>query len=441
MNLAEIVRTAVGNTFRSRLRTTLTVLAIFVGAFTLTLTNGIGTGIRNYINDQTSSLGGDDLITVMKASLSDEGGFGPASEGPTAYDPDKAMLSRGPGFTFEALTDADIVTITGVPGILEAEPLLIVVPDYIRYDDGTAYELPVNPAPPELSVDLVAGQYFAARDTFAGAAEGSVAGELYLPVSFVEPLGFTSPAAAVGAEVAIGASDAFGGKHEVLARVAGVQQASLFGDSALLSHDLRRALFSAQTTGLPAAVTGVYQSATARFAAGASTAQIEAIKQALTEEGLTGVTMADQLGSFQTVLDAIIGVLNAFAIIALVAAGFGIINTLLMSVQERTREIGLMKAMGLGAGKIFALFSAEAVFIGFLGSAIGSVVAIVLGSIVSDVLANGLFSDLPGLRILSFDWLSVVGVVVLVMAIAFLAGTLPARSAARLDPIDALRYE
>jgi putative ABC transport system permease protein len=441
MNLAEIIRTAIGNTFRSRLRTTLTVLAIFVGAFTLTLTNGIGTGIRNYISSQTSSLGGDDLITVVKASLREGGGFGASSEGPTEYDPDKTMLTGGPGFSFEALTSADIAAIESIPGIIEAEPLRIVAPDYVQFRDGPRYELPVNPAPPELSVDLVAGSYFAARGTYSDAGVGEPAGELYLPVAFVEPLGFASPAEATGNEVTIGITDAFGAQHELTARVAGVQQASLFGDSALLSHDLSQALFSAQTTGLPDAVTGVYQSATARFALGASAAQLDAIKEALAAEGLSGMTMADQLGSFQTVLDAIIGVLNAFAMIALVAAGFGIINTLLMSVQERTREIGLMKAMGLGAGKIFVLFSAEAVFIGFLGSAIGSVVAIALGSVISNVLANGLLSDLQGLRILSFDWVSVVGVIVLVMLIAFLAGTLPARSAARLDPIDALRYE
>jgi len=441
VNLAEIVVTAIGNTFRSKLRTTLTVLAIFVGAFTLTLTNGIGTGIRNYIASQTSSLGGDDLIRVLKASLMAEGGFGPSSEGPSEYDPAKTMLSSGPGFSFEALTDADMVTIKAIPGILDAEPLRIVAPDYIQYGEGTRYELEINPAPPELSVDLVAGAYFAPRGTFGDASTGEPAGELYLPVKYVEPLGYPSPEAAVGSEVVIGVSDAFGNQHEVRASIAGVQQASLFGDSALLSRDLSEALFSAQTTGLPAAVTDVYQSATARFAAGASAAQVDAIKEALAAEGLVGMTIADQLGSFQTVLDAIIGVLNAFAVIALVAAGFGIINTLLMSVQERTREIGLMKAMGLGAGKIFGLFSAEAVFIGFLGSAIGSLVAIALGSVISNVLANGFLSDLQGLRILSFDWVSVVGVILLVMAIAFLAGTLPARSAARLDPIDALRYE
>lgn len=437
MKLGEIVATAIGNTFRSRLRTTLTVLAIFVGAFTLTLTNGIGTGVRNYMNSQTSSLGGEDLMTVMKASMMDDGGFGASDSGPVEYDPDKTLLSAGPGFAFEAITDTDIAVIEAIPGVIEAQPLRIVAPDYVQFGDGPRYELQVNPSPPELSVDLVAGQYFAA----ALPADDDVAGGLYLPVSYVEPLGFASPADAVGSVVTIAVTDAFGAQHEVNARVTGVQQASLFGDSALFSHELSEALFAAQTTGLPAAVTGVYQSATARFAPGTTPAQVDAMKAALTEEGLAGMTLADQLGTFQTVLDAIVGVLNGFAVIALVAAGFGIINTLLMSVQERTREIGLMKAMGMGAGKIFGLFSAEAVFIGFLGSAIGAVVAIVLGSVISNVLANTVFSDLQGLRILAFDWVSVVGVVLLVMVIAFLAGTLPARRAARLDPIDALRYE
>ena len=85
-------------------------------------------------------------------------------------------------------------------------------------------------------------------------------------------------------------------------------------------------------------------------------------------------------GMFKTVIDGIVLVLNAFAIIALLAASFGIVNTLLMSVQERTREIGLMKAMGMGSGKVFGLFSLEAAFIGFLGSAIGVGVAMLAGT-------------------------------------------------------------
>jgi putative ABC transport system permease protein len=134
-------------------------------------------------------------------------------------------------------------------------------------------------------------------------------------------------------------------------------------------------------------------------------------------------------------------VLNAFAVIALVAAGFGIVNTLLMSVQERTREIGLMKAMGMGGGRIYALFSAEAVFIGFLGSLIGAAAAIGVGTAANGLLGASFLADLEGLQVLRFEVLPVATIVAIVMGIAFLAGTLPARRAARQNPIDALRYE
>jgi putative ABC transport system permease protein len=166
-----------------------------------------------------------------------------------------------------------------------------------------------------------------------------------------------------------------------------------------------------------------------------------AIKAALTDAGYDGMTFQDQLGIVTSVINAIIGVLNAFGVIALIAAGFGIINTLLMSVQERTREIGLMKSMGMSRGRLFALFSSEAIFIGLLGSALGAVAAIALGTVISTVIASGPLAALAGLRIIAFDPAAVTIVVLLVMTLSFLAGTLPAARAARLDPIDALRYE
>jgi putative ABC transport system permease protein len=100
-----------------------------------------------------------------------------------------------------------------------------------------------------------------------------------------------------------------------------------------------------------------------------------------------------------------------------------------------------MKAMGMGGGRIYALFSLEAIFIGFLGSAIGALVAIVLGSVASRILSRRLLADLPGLHLLQFAPASIATIILVVMGIAFLAGTLPARRASRQNPIDALRYE
>jgi putative ABC transport system permease protein len=100
-----------------------------------------------------------------------------------------------------------------------------------------------------------------------------------------------------------------------------------------------------------------------------------------------------------------------------------------------------MKAMGMSGGKVYTLFSLEAIFIGFLGSAIGAGVAVGLGSALSAVLSQGFLSGLPGLNILLFEPLSVAFVIGLVMLIAFLSGTLPAQRAARQNPIESLRYE
>jgi putative ABC transport system permease protein len=168
---------------------------------------------------------------------------------------------------------------------------------------------------------------------------------------------------------------------------------------------------------------------------------VSGVKSELADADLAGQTVEDQLGVVQTIITGIIGVLSAFAVVALIAASFGIVNTLLMSVQERTREIGLMKAMGMSNGRVFGLFSLEAVVIGFLGAALGALAAIGVGSAISTAASSTVLADLPGLTVLLFEPATVITVIVVIMLVAFLSGVLPARRAARQDPIDSLRYE
>lgn len=432
MKLGDVLATAIANTFRSKLRTTLTVIAIFIGAFTLTLTSAVGTGISDYIRTQVASIGASDTMTVTKTAEASSA----AGSGPKRYDPDAAQSASpggpgggGPGAT--ALTDKDVTAIEGVAGITSVTKNETVSPSWISHADAGRWQLSLSSIP-QTKADLAAG---------AQLDDSASAQQILLPTSYLHDLGLGSSRDAVGQTVTIGIRDYAGMMQTATATVVGVQNATLFGSSAAANTALRSELIGLQRTGTPSTIAPSYGSVTANYDPHATPPQIDQIKQRLKDAGYTGQTIDDQLGSVLTVINGIVGVLDAFAVITLIAAGFGIVNTLLMSVQERTREIGLMKAMGMRSGRVFALFSAEAVFIGFLGSAIGAVVAIVLGTLLSDGLSRGLLSNLPGLHILQFAPSSIATIVIVVMAISFLAGTLPARRAARQNPIDALRYE
>ncbi|WP_427169885.1 ABC transporter permease [Arthrobacter sp. 92] len=428
MKPLETLKTAISNSFRSKLRTTLTILAIFVGAFTLTITNGLGTGISEYIDSQVAAVGPSNAFTVTKT---DTGG-NPGS-GPKKYDPNSRLLAAGgrPGATEVALSQADLDKVAAIPGVTAVTPVTRLNPAYIQWNNQDKYQLTVSPlagAQPQLTAG-------------AGLDDAASQPQIILPVGYIGPLGFTDDKQAIGQDAVIGITDAAGAMHTVTARITGVEQSALLGGGgAFANKALSTALADAQGTGAPPAAKDAWAAATATFAP-SSSSQVNDMKARLSDAGYTAQTLDDRIGTVKTVIAGIIGVLNAFAIIALVAAGFGIVNTLLMSVQERTREIGLMKAMGMGSGSVFALFSTEAAFIGLLGSVIGSAAAIGLGSAVSGALARGPLSDLAGLKILSFAPGPVAGVILLVMAIAFVAGTLPAWRAARQNPIDSLRYE
>lgn len=430
MRAIDVVGDAVANTFRAKTRTTLTIVAIVIGAFTLTITTGLGTGINQYISTTVAQAGASDVMTVTHTIEQS------TDDGPTEYDPDHVDQGQtaGPPGTIQSvdpITEADLDTIAAVDGVLSVDPVKRISVDFIQAGDGTPFEIGVGSFVPGMQVILAAGEQPDSESSER---------QVVIPQDYVESLGFSDADAAIGQEVTFGLTDADRVEQSVTATIVGVSEPGLIdgGASATPNAALTDALYSTQQAGVES---DSFSSATVRFDPDATPTDIDALKGALADAGFTGTTIDDTLGAFTAVIDAIVLVLNAFAVIALLAAGFGIVNTLLMSVQERTREIGLMKAMGMGSGKVFGLFSVEATYIGFLGSAIGVGVGMLAGTAVAGALARGLFADLPGLTLIAFDPVSVGTIILLVMAIAFLAGTVPAARAARQDPISSLRYE
>jgi len=131
--------------------------------------------------------------------------------------------------------------------------------------------------------------------------------------------------------------------------------------------------------------------------------------------------------------------LGGLGLIALAIAALGVMNTMIMSVLERTREIGVMRALGARRSTIRRLFTFEASTLGFFGGLFGVLLGFVLLAFAKPIIANQ-FAKGTVLNLSVPIWL-VFFVVGLTTLIGFFSGLVPSRRAARLDPIEALRYE
>lgn len=430
MSFYDLLKTASSSLLRSKMRTFLTIIAILIGAMTLTLTNGIGTGIKSYLNKQLGNLGATNVLFITLTNPKASPSNGPAKY---TYNPGEHVSSSGGrGNKQLMMTSTDLSKIASIPGLSQVEAAHSPAPDYIQ-GTGTKYQLALMEQYGTTTAPMVAGN---------GVSNAVTVNQISVPVSYVEPLGYNSDAAIVGKTVTLGVTNAYGKQTTVIATVTGVQQDNLLGQSTLYANStLANQLQEIQNQGIPPALADTFKTAYAIFPSNYTTSQINNLKRQLSSKGFTGQTIKDKENTIFSAINVVIIVLDIFGVITLLAASFGIVNTLLMSVQERTKEIGLMKALGMGRGKIFTLFSIEAVLIGFWGSLLGVGLAAIIGNIVNAIGKHGFLKNLPGLSLVTFPLTTIFGVVLAIMLIAFLAGTLPAYRASKKDPIEALRYE
>ncbi|MCL2085931.1 ABC transporter permease [Candidatus Saccharibacteria bacterium] len=430
MKITDLIITANRNLWRNKGRSILTILAIFVGSGTILMTAGVNTGVNSYIDAQMAAFGGEDVAQVFKTSdgIFDFGGAfgGGAGEAPQEYDPNRAMAN------FEVITGEDLEEIAAIEGVRNVRPFRNVSTEYITSSlVDTKFVVSVQELPADsLNLSLASGRI----------VEDGEEAEILLNDNFVESLGFSSVEDAIGGIVRVAVQNSATGEiKEVPMTVVGVANFSMMSQGRnWINNTANDELYEAMTAGLPEVLRN--QVFTVLFQI-EDLDRTEEIREELRELGFAMMTTDDQVGAIKAVFDAITTVLIIFGAIALLAASMGIINTLFMAVQERTREIGLMRAMGLSKGKVFQLFSLEAIVLGFWGSVVGVAIAFAMGSLANFLASETFLSDLPGFTLVKFDVSNVVTVMLVVMFIAFLAGTLPARKASRQDPIDALRYE
>jgi macrolide transport system ATP-binding/permease protein len=158
--------------------------------------------------------------------------------------------------------------------------------------------------------------------------------------------------------------------------------------------------------------------------------------------GFQAQTFGDQYRSFEDLLGRLRLALLGLAVVALVLACLGIANTMYTAVLERTKEIGVLKALGARRRDVLQLFVAEAALIGLAGGLVGTLIAIGLarlGNTLVDRLAHSVTG--AGLDVFRTDLAVVLAALVLAVVLSTVSGLLPAVRAARQDPSRALRYE
>jgi putative ABC transport system permease protein len=138
--------------------------------------------------------------------------------------------------------------------------------------------------------------------------------------------------------------------------------------------------------------------------------------------------------NFEKPLNNILILLYVLLLLSVIVSLFGIVNTLVLTVFERTREIGMLRAVGMTQRQTRSMIRHESVVTSLIGAALGMIVGLFLAALVTHALSSeGIVFAVP--------WLSLVWFVIAAVVVGLLAAILPARRAARLNVLEALQYE
>ena len=456
MRLSDTLLRSGRNLRQAKARTLLTALAIGVGAFALTLTLAASNGAQGFVNKIIAdNFDPSELIVTKDNSL-----FGKTDTSkPQVYDDSYVATTSRAGATTQVkqLTNDDITKIQAIKGVEEVRKDLSISLQYITRPGQKKYIGTVNAFSPSQNPDLVAGKLVKPLKNDS----------ILVPEAFVSALGFKNDNQAVGQELTLAVRKPF--DQAILEQA--LQQGGAVNDAKLQQLDQQStytktftiaAVLKKPTTVQPGTELDMYINAAdadtlndvatqgtasyhrytivyARINNGKDKAVLKAAQQRITKAGYSTQSVEDTEAFLTQIITVLRGIVAAFGAIAVIASVFGVVNTMYISVLQRTREIGLMKALGMPKRDVGRLFKVEAAWIGFLGGALGSLLAFAVGTALNPWITKKL--DFGGQRLLIFRLPQVVVLIVALMLVAIFAGLLPARKAAKLDPIEALRTE
>lgn len=403
--IEDYIKLAFGTFRAKKKRTFLTMLGIFIGIAAVVSLISLGQGLEKAITEQFEKLG-TNKIMIMPAG---------------------STMGMPTGST-SALTNEDLDVVKKTKGIGTAGGMFFKLAK-VQFKDETKYTFAIGLPQDEskrIIFDISNFKIAKGRDLKKSDQRKVLAGS-----RFANPTDFFESALKIGDSIEIQDQ-----KFEVIGFLEPIGNPS--DDSQLyLNMDIARELFA-----VPENIDFIM----AEVTEGTKPADAaESIKKALRkhrnvkedEEDFDVQTFEEYIKTFETIFTIVQAVLIGIAAISLLVGGIGIMNTMFTSVLERTREIGVMKAIGARNSDIMRLFLLESGFLGMAGGIVGIIIGAGMSKAVEFVAAQ------QGLSILKayFPWYLILGALAFSFLIGTIAGVTPAIRASRLKPVDALRYE
>jgi len=394
MSFEELLTLAFRAIIGNKLRSFLTTLGITIGVFAIIVLVSIGSGLQSYITNEISSLGSNVVFVIPGSS----GGLGAVLSNKLTIQDSKNLERR--------LISTGKVT----PEVRQVETL-----KYKNIKDKGAFIIGASSAYPQViqTFKIAEGNFFSAGQESSG--------------SNVVIIGQTVKTKFFNGGPALGKRIFLGNKLYTIIGVMGK-----LGSIAGIDED-NSAFISVESASAQYGITSIARIDVAANSPELIPIVIRQINETLLKRLTTDDFSIETADSLSSTISSITGMLSlalgGIAAISLLVGGIGVANIMLVSVTERTKEIGLRKALGAKRNDILKQFLIEAVML----SVTGGIVGIVLGMGVSIIIAIILVSTVtPWSVILAFGFSVAIGIIF---------GMAPAIRASKLSPIDALRYE
>jgi len=442
------ITTSFRNLFRQKMRTFLTIFSIVIGSTMISLVYSIIPGILNFLDYQLNTFSSPRLIEIY---ASKERAFSDAisslGSDPKEYDEDAETVVMD--FTLDTFTDEDLKKISNIKGVKKIYESPI---PSVKYAEFTDYEKKYQvsyvfyyPTFMLENIDLVAGTKLKDDDK----------GKIIVVRQYADVLG-VDPKNLIGKKLILTAEQIQSQDQMAMSmlsalptentldktfefEIVGVTEKTIF--SSMMFIPFTDALeITKFNRGTEEVLTDKDKMRMFAWIETENTEIVNDVDQKIDELGFRGMTYEEQKNVLNDVALFISIAFSTFGIIAIAVSSLGILNTLIMAVYERTREIGLLKALGASKKDIMILFCIEAMLIGFFGGFIGVLFGFGISEVLNIIAHNTVLKSFETLDLSNISTLLLIAPVLSVV-VSVVAGIYPAWKASNLDPVKALKYE